>query len=841
MNEPVTLDIGHSLSVNLFGKETQGAPHILAFHGGGGVDGSPAMMTPFAQLLSAEAGAQVSVAKYRTLNRDKADFEQMRADAAHALAWAHSQTPQGGQLFVLGASFGGLLALDAVLTAPAPVQDAVTGLILLNPVTDTGAGGFANRVISPEAHAPLSPLQRMADHPLLSRLRCLMAHGGRDEVVPIETSRQFAALWPKDHCEMLEFPNSVHGFFNRSPHCDTVAASVRTFVGVAPLSAPSKPPKRKPPLQIPKPPIEGTNLLPNGATMLYGVGAQKAGTSWLFDCLRQSPACHTLPTKELHYFDVLYAASEAGHLKDRVAQLRRTVDSLTDSSDPDNRARLRRIQILTDRLSIHAAKPGNHRPYVKHMLNGYKKQKFICDFTPSYSVLDTDGFKQMNSIGSAKFIFILRDPVARMWSQIRMAIATAHPKLEGPAFEAKCAAHAKDMHAVRDLSKIGRADYARTMSALEAAVPADQIHYAFYEELFSQTSVDAICAFLDIDAVPANTEEKVNLGRSGTLPADVGALLTERLMPQYTAAFERFGDAVPANWRKRVEAAPAPASAPQTILPSKLVRNTRRVVKLFGRKAPAPAAIGPTVAFLHIPKTAGQTVIKELAAVYPPDAFSPVRTHADAPEDAQMPPGYRLYAGHIDWVDLDTLPDDRFAFTILRDPRERIASFYFYLLREAAKLTPEELASTARTNMRMISTLSADDYFFGGDRGWQRFIQDHYNNFYCNYLITRKIRGWKDVCDLDQTTLVARAETAATTLQGIYTTTSLDRLEDDMHSLLGVKLDLQTNYVNAGPNAGKAKRWSDLLTRFEQDSSAERLEKFAQADSLLMQNLGLSE
>ncbi|WP_430450438.1 hypothetical protein [Rhodophyticola sp.] len=69
------------------------------------------------------------------------------------------------------------------------------------------------------------------------------------------------------------------------------------------------------------------------------------------------------------------------------------------------------------------------------------------------------------------------------------------------------------------------------------------------------------------------------------------------------------------------------------------------------------ASTDTTIVFLHIPKTAGQTIHSELARVVGAKAVSPVRVHTQAARGvAQMPPGYRLYSGHIDWEALDTLP-----------------------------------------------------------------------------------------------------------------------------------------------------------------------------------------
>lgn len=246
-----------------------------------------------------------------------------------------------------------------------------------------------------------------------------------------------------------------------------------------------------------------------------------------------------------------------------------------------------------------------------------------------------------------------------------------------------------------------------------------------------------------------------------------------------------------------------------------------------------------TFVFLHIPKTAGQTVHAELQRLIGPEQTSPVRVHTQAAPDAQFPPGYRLYSGHLDWTGLARLPTDRFVFTVLRDPFERIASFYFYLLEKARKLDDATLAAPENTGMRMIKTCSTDDYFFGGTGQWQRFIQDHYNNFYCTYFATRKMRGWADISALPKTDLMSQATMGARDIDAIYTLDSLPRLEDDLHSLSGVKVHLAGNRTNPGPQPANTKRWPHLLARLEHDSSAALLEQFTLLDIELMTRIDL--
>ena len=246
------------------------------------------------------------------------------------------------------------------------------------------------------------------------------------------------------------------------------------------------------------------------------------------------------------------------------------------------------------------------------------------------------------------------------------------------------------------------------------------------------------------------------------------------------------------------------------------------------------------IVFLHIPKTAGQTIHSELSRIVGADATSPIRVHTQAATAAgQFPPGYGLYSGHLDWLNLSDLPAPRFTFTVLRDPLERIASFYFYLRREAEGLTEEELQTPERTGMRMAKTLSADDYFFSGSPQWQRFIHDHYNNVYCAYFATRKIRGWQQISDLDNTSIFKLAMAGTKLVDRIYSVTDLGALEADIAAYTGQKIEVATRYVNAGPEAQNTLRWPKLCAAFENDKSAKKMHQFVRIDQRLMRRLDM--
>ncbi|MEI2608144.1 MAG: sulfotransferase family 2 domain-containing protein [Candidatus Promineifilaceae bacterium] len=94
-----------------------------------------------------------------------------------------------------------------------------------------------------------------------------------------------------------------------------------------------------------------------------------------------------------------------------------------------------------------------------------------------------------------------------------------------------------------------------------------------------------------------------------------------------------------------------------------------------------------TAIFLHLPKTAGTTLLRILDRQYPSasvysieaDAHASVRQFRELPEEARG--RFRLVRGHLPYGIHTAIPRPTSYFTILRDPVERVLSYYFYILR----------------------------------------------------------------------------------------------------------------------------------------------------------------
>ncbi|MGH3347321.1 MAG: sulfotransferase [Nocardioides sp.] len=257
------------------------------------------------------------------------------------------------------------------------------------------------------------------------------------------------------------------------------------------------------------------------------VGAQKAGTSWLHRQFRRHPQIHVPTWKEVHYFDIVCPPpGSASFAHWYTARARQAVAA----------RRWRAADRLLEVLQL---------PFADHDGTAYRSflgrdapdgVRMIGEMTPAYAALDERGLRFADQVlDGPRILFIMRDPLARWWSSVRMRIADnpesvfASP-IVGPAHW-------------------GRADYATTIRRLEAVFPLERIHYGFYEELFSEEALGAIASFLGVQQTwPWALDERVREGPQAPMPEPSAALL-EQLTPVYQFVHDRFGDGVPNSWR----------------------------------------------------------------------------------------------------------------------------------------------------------------------------------------------------------------------------------------------------------------------------------------------------
>src|SRR5437764_6524679 len=130
------------------------------------------------------------------------------------------------------------------------------------------------------------------------------------------------------------------------------------------------------------------------------IGAHKAGSTWLYQQLDSHPDFWMPPVKELHYLNQLSRVQRAAGPRCR---------------DERDRRFLERLQSLSAEPGIDLENYGRLFEPKASLLSG--------DISPNYSTLGDEVIRQViGYFPNLKVIFLVRDPVERVWSHLSMEV-----------------------------------------------------------------------------------------------------------------------------------------------------------------------------------------------------------------------------------------------------------------------------------------------------------------------------------------------------------------------------------------------------------------------------------
>lgn len=218
------------------------------------------------------------------------------------------------------------------------------------------------------------------------------------------------------------------------------------------------------------------------------------------------------------------------------------------------------------------------------------------------------------------------------------------------------------------------------------------------------------------------------------------------------------------------------------------------------------------IVFLHLPKTAGQSVRMFLNASFPKRLLFPGQLDSHlalySVSDLRQ---YSIFAGHFSWAMLDCLGEQTLFFTILREPDQRILSFYRYLRRQAESLPKEQLALPQNSGIRFAFESKLEDWLEPADPGMRAFNLGHIDNYYTYYFATRVMNGRNLIRDTYQeadffvTEHVMQA--AVRNLRDRVRVLTMERLEETLFQLLSAEdgfVERKLNWVNRSPDEARA-------------------------------------
>ena len=278
--------------------------------------------------------------------------------------------------------------------------------------------------------------------------------------------------------------------------------------------------------------------------ILFCVGAAKAGTSWLHRVLSDHPGCALRSVKELHYFDAL----DKGEVDRQIAAVearRARYLSEMDGAGPHRRAtRTRQIADCDDWLGV-LRQPEDRGAYLDYLTEG-AGGRLVADMTPAYALLSEDRLARMARMGrDVRFLYLVRDPVERLWSHVRM-IAADRAARDGN--ETGRAAHVLSRVFRGKESEIeARGDYRAAIGKLARAVDPRRLMVAVTEEMVSAAGLARICAFLGIATPEADFSRRIHEGRDEPMPENGRHAARDWLSAQYDFVAEWLGRR-PAGW-----------------------------------------------------------------------------------------------------------------------------------------------------------------------------------------------------------------------------------------------------------------------------------------------------
>ena len=245
----------------------------------------------------------------------------------------------------------------------------------------------------------------------------------------------------------------------------------------------------------------GTTEMPG--VFLLGLGAQKAGTTWLHAQLHRRPDADFGFLKEYHIHDTL--TLPAAGFSDR---RRRSI----------LKPRTWRRQRFLDR-------PDRYFGYFAAVLRR-RGIRLTGDITPSYSGLSADtlsvirqGFEALGV--DVRPVFLMRDPIERVISSLRM-----QRRKEGAKDSAGEIACLRQLCRDRPERINLRGDYSHTLNSLQGSFGLEHCFVAVYEQLFTTECWTRLCSFLELPYREPFWEQQLNVSRTDTeLPEELLAEL----------------------------------------------------------------------------------------------------------------------------------------------------------------------------------------------------------------------------------------------------------------------------------------------------------------------------
>mgnify|MGYP001792863338 CR=1 FL=1 len=286
-------------------------------------------------------------------------------------------------------------------------------------------------------------------------------------------------------------------------------------------------------------------MIQDARPMFLGIGANKAGTSWVHSQLSKHPQIWVTPVKEVHFFDRSPIYPSPNYCS-RSSPLSRILNA-----DTWERERIKKsLKIIFK--SVFNGKI-DESIWWTHWSFGYYNEAWYQklfptntahftygEITPSYSILEEQDISNIKRINAGmKLLFFIRNPIDRAWSSIRHSVDIGKLNIN-------LDAHEQIIEALKQPRVVMRGDYERTLENYLKYFDSSQILICFYEAIQEDPIglMSGITQFLGVDYFEekaVDNKSRVNVSSSYLMPAVVKDYLCKQYSPMINRLSQTLG------------------------------------------------------------------------------------------------------------------------------------------------------------------------------------------------------------------------------------------------------------------------------------------------------------
>nr|WP_298056663.1 sulfotransferase [uncultured Halomonas sp.] len=262
--------------------------------------------------------------------------------------------------------------------------------------------------------------------------------------------------------------------------------------------------------------------------LFLSVGAMKAGTTWLYEQLKNHPDIYFTPEKEIHYFANKVGIEKQLNHRDRVLKLKNIMEKYAKGN-------AKFISENVDEIAWYAnyAQPKEiSNEWYESLFSQNKNKRFCADFSNLYCQMGPDGWENVHKVAkNVKVIYTLRDPLSRLWSHYKFHMKWVNREDEAldAGFE-----HFKEL-----LDKPWfwvNAEYAKNFWLLKKCLPEENLKLVYFEDFRTDPEKELLKVqeFLGLEEIASdkdNFNEKVNATKPFDLPDEWYEYMKAKLSP----------------------------------------------------------------------------------------------------------------------------------------------------------------------------------------------------------------------------------------------------------------------------------------------------------------------